>query len=121
MSKKITIGTFQCSDQDVEFVTKAMKSNMISTGPELIEFERRCAGLFSKQHCIMVNSGQSALEIALVLAKQKLEKDRLTVALPATTYAATLWAILNTDCVPVFVDVNTDFNIDYPLLERTDF
>ncbi len=110
--KKITMGTYECTDEDINSVTKALKSNYLSVGPELRELENKVSKLYGKKYGLMVNSGQSALEVALILAKVKLHKEKLRVAVPATTYAATLWAIINTGNEPVFVDIDKDYNIN---------
>jgi len=118
MEKKITIGTFECADEDIMAVVRAMQSGMLSTGKELKEFESKVSFYHGHRHGIMVNSGQSALEVALVLAKVALKKTSLKVVVPATTYAATLWAILNTDNEPIFCDIGDDYNIDYSQLSK---
>lgn len=116
--KKITMGTYQCTEEDIESVTKTLRSNYLSTGSELKKLENRVANLCGKKYGLMVNSGQSALEVALILAKVHLGKNKLRVAIPATTYAATLWAIINTGNEPVFVDIGDDYNIDCNNLEN---
>jgi dTDP-4-amino-4,6-dideoxygalactose transaminase len=60
----------------------------------------------------MVSSGQAALEVALILAKVRLGKNKLKVLIPSTTYAATLWAILNTNNEPIFADIDTNYVLD---------
>ena len=110
---KVSIGTFECEDTDVMAVVRAMQSKMLSTGEELIEFEKEVAHRHCYEHGIMVNSGQSALEVALILAKVALKKPTLKVLVPATTYAATLWAVINTGNEAIFCDVGDDYNIGY--------
>jgi perosamine synthetase len=118
MNDKISIGTFDCSEEDVKSVSNAMESGYLSTGPELKQFEKEVASYYGKNFGLMVNSGQSALEVALMIAKKKLNKRILKVIVPTTTYAATLWAITNTGCVPVFCDIGQDYNIGPNLLDR---
>ena len=114
MTKKITIGTFECTDQDIEYVAKALKSNMISVGPELHEFERQVSSYHSKKYGCMVNSGQSAIEVAIEAYKNTVNLPRrLFVLMPSTTYAATLWAIIKSDCIPIFCDIDENYVIDY--------
>lgn len=111
---RVTIGTYECNDSDVMAVVRAMQSGMLSTGKELDEFEKRVANRHNYKYGIMVNSGQSALEVALILAKVKLKKNKLKVIVPANTYAATLWAVINTGNEAIFCDIGKDYNIDWP-------
>lgn len=111
--RKISIGTFDCRVEDIEAVVSAMKSGMLSVGEELTEFESKVARFHNKKHGVMVNSGQSALEAALELAKVTLGVKDLKVICPALTYAATLWAILRTGCTPLLCDIDESYNLDW--------
>lgn len=115
---KISMGTFECTQEDKDYVMKALSSNMLSSGPELNAFEKSVAKYHGKQYGVMVNSGQSALEVAILLAKVYLGKSELKIALPATTYASTLWSILNQNCTPIFCDIDDNYVIDYYALEN---
>lgn len=115
--KKITMGTFDCSSGDIESVASAMKSGFLSTGKEMKTFEELVARYHNKKFGIMVNSGQSAIEAAIEYAKVKLQKKELRIACPATTYAASLWAIIRSGCIPVFFDIDDTYNMDYDLIK----
>ena len=105
--KRITMGTLDWDKVDViARVVEVVRSGNLSSGDEITEFECKVAALHGKRYGIFVNSGQSALEVSLVLAKKALGKDKLKVLMPATTYAADLWAILNTGNTPVFGDIS---------------
>ncbi|KKM92084.1 hypothetical protein LCGC14_1221940 [marine sediment metagenome] len=113
---RLTIGTLDIDKDDVlRRIKTVLDSGFLSSGKEIVEFEHKVAQLHQKSFGIFVNSGQSALEVALELAKEHLKKDRpLKVLVPATTYAATLWAIINTGNIPVFCDIDPNtFCIDY--------
>lgn len=104
--RKINMGGFQCKPNYVKAVSKVLKSGYISAGPAISEFEKQIAEYHGKKYGVFVNSGQSALEVALQIAKFHIGKDHPRVLIPATTYAATLWAVINTGCKPVFGDIN---------------
>ena len=113
---RLSIGTLDLDKDDALRRIKAvLDSGFLSSGKEIVEFEYKVAQLHQKQFGVLVNSGQSALEVALELAKEHLKKGRpLKVLVPATTYAATLWAIINTGNTPVFCDIDPKtFCIDY--------
>jgi len=113
---RLTIGILDIDKDDVlRRIKTVLDSGFLSSGKEIVEFEYKVAQFHQKSFGIFVNSGQSALEVALELAKEHLKKDRpLKVLVPATTYAATLWAIINTGNIPVFCDIDSNtFCIDY--------
>lgn len=116
MKKHINIGTLDINAAEEEKVVETIRSGFLSAGPVIDEFEHRVAALHKKKHGIFVNSGQSALEVALKLAQIRLGVHHrpLKVLIPTTTYAATLWAVLNTGNTPIFCDIDPKtFCIDY--------
>jgi len=73
-------------------------------------FERDFARYNGSQYTIAVNSGTTALELALKVSGVH-EQDE--VILPAYTYISTALAVSNLGAVPVFVDINKPtFTID---------
>lgn len=117
MSFKVSIGTYSFNPTDLEKIADVLKSGMLSCGKETSQFESAISNLCNKKYGVFVNSGQSALEVALEYAKYKLGKNKLVVICPTTTYAATLWAILRSGCEPLFYDVNSEFNLDFKLMK----
>ena len=71
-------------------------------GRHVKEFESKIAQLFSKRHGIMVNSGSSALQLALEAPSLPVGSEVIT---PCLTFATTVAAILKNGLVPVFIDV----------------
>jgi CDP-4-dehydro-6-deoxyglucose reductase, E1 len=72
--------------------------------------EARVAALFSKKRGIMVNSGSSALYLAMEIIGLPTGSEVIT---PALTFSTTVGCIVKSACVPAFVDVEPDtFNID---------
>ena len=70
----------------------------------MVAFEKEFAAYQGAAHCVTLNSGTSALEIAL----QALRLPRGSeVVLAPYTYMASAAAILNAGLVPVFVDVDS--------------
>ena len=66
------------------------------------DFERRVAAYMGKAHGVMVNSGSSALMIAMRLANLPRGSEVIT---PALTFSSDVAAIYHADYTPVFVDV----------------
>jgi CDP-6-deoxy-D-xylo-4-hexulose-3-dehydrase len=76
-------------------------------GARVGEFEARVAAYMGKAHGVMVNSGSSALTIAMRLANLPLGSEVIT---PALTFSSDVAAIYQVGCTPVFLDVGlTDY------------
>lgn len=110
---RISIGTCDISRQDIQNVVGALRAKDLSAGLTLNLCEQNIAGLYGREFCSLVNSGQSALEAALEAVKIDRKDNNLFVLLPATTYAATLWAVIRTGCTPVLCDIDENYNLDY--------
>jgi dTDP-4-amino-4,6-dideoxygalactose transaminase len=85
-------------------------------GPDVAQFETDFARFIGTGHCVGVNSGTSALHIAMLLLGVGPGDEVVTTPF---TFVATSWAISYVGAKPVFVDVDdATFNLDPKLLER---
>ena len=97
-------------DEERDAVARVLASGMISQGPEVAAFEEEFAGLVAGRHCVAVNSGTSALHVAL-LALGIGPGDEVVV--PSFTFAATANAVRLCGAEPVFADIEPDtFSLD---------
>jgi perosamine synthetase len=82
-------------------------------------FEQALQDRFGMRNCVAVNSGTSALHLALVLAGVEAGDE---VILPAQTFVSTGLAVLYCGAKPVFADIGMDGNISVEdvLLKITD-
>lgn len=100
---------------DIRAVVKVMKSGGLAQGPEVSKFESLFAEFVSGRSCVAVNSGTSALHLAL-LALGIGPGDEVLV--PSFTFAATANSVALTGAKPVFVDINpSTYNLDPNLIE----
>ena len=53
-------------EREIEAVLDVLRNGNLDLGPKVEEFERRGAELLAKQHGVMVNSGTSAIWLAVV-------------------------------------------------------
>lgn len=83
-------------------VVRVMKSGNLSQGPEVKRFEEEFSRFVNEQECVAVNSGTSALHLAL-LSLGIGPGDEVLV--PSFTFAASANAISLTGAEPKFVDV----------------
>lgn len=86
-------------------VARVIESAQFVLGPEVAAFEERFAAYCGVQHCVALNSGTSALHLALLAAGVGPGDEVITVSM---TFVATTAAILYCGAKPIFVDVDPD-------------
>jgi len=95
---------------------RLFQSGAFSLGPFVAQFEQAVAEYLSIAHAIGVNSGTSALHLALIAAGIG-PGDK--VLLPSHTFIATAWGVLYVGATPVLCDVEEESaNIDLTDTER---
>jgi dTDP-4-amino-4,6-dideoxygalactose transaminase len=80
-------------------------SSAFCLGPFVDRFERSVAEYLDVPHAIGVNSGTSALHLALLAAGIGAGDE---VLVPAQTFIATVWGVLYCGATPVFCDVDSE-------------
>ena len=98
---RVPYGLSVHGNEEIRAVTKVLKSNT-QMGKNVSEFENKIAKLFSKKYGLMVNSGSSALMLAMETLDFPKGSEIIT---PALTFSTTVGYIVRNDWVPVFVDV----------------
>lgn len=84
-------------------VLEVLESATYVLGPQVAAFEAAFAQLHGVRHCVGVNSGTSALHLALLAAGVGPGDEVITAPM---TFVATTWAISYCGATPVFVDVD---------------
>lgn len=103
-------------EEEIEAVVDVMKSGMIASGPQVVEFEKEFASYIGTKHAIAANSGTAALHAALLA--NGIGKDDEVITTPFT-FIATGNSILFTGAKPVFADIEPEtFNLDPELMEE---
>jgi dTDP-4-amino-4,6-dideoxygalactose transaminase len=90
-------------EEMVQAVTEVMDSTTYVLGPKVAAFEEAFAAYVGAKHAIGVNTGTSALHLALICAGVGPGDEVITVPM---TFIATSWAISYCGASPVFVDVD---------------
>src|SRR6266576_3592632 len=80
------------------------ESNKFAQGPATSDFEAKFAAYCGVDHCVSLNSGTSALHLALRCLDVGPGDEVIT---PAMTFIATAWAITYVGATPVFVDIDS--------------
>jgi dTDP-4-amino-4,6-dideoxygalactose transaminase len=81
------------------------ESTRFAQGPAAAEFEKAFADYCGVEHCVSVNSGTSALHLAMRLLNIGPGDEVITVPM---TFIATTWAISYAGAKPVFVDIDPE-------------
>ena len=96
-------------------IAQVVDSGHFVLGPQVAAFEERFAAYCGAKHCMALNSGTSALHLALLAAGIGAGDEVITVSM---TFVATTAAILYCGAKPVFVDVDPDtWTMDPKLIE----
>jgi dTDP-4-amino-4,6-dideoxygalactose transaminase len=105
----ITINAPQIGKEEIEAVTKVLKSGILThgvgAGPMVTEFERAFAKYAKTKHAVATSSGTGALHSALAAAGIKQGDE---VILPSFTFVATAEVVVFNRAKPVFVDIDPD-------------
>jgi CDP-4-dehydro-6-deoxyglucose reductase, E1 len=100
--------------EEIDAVAKCL-SESTQMGKYSRKFESEIAKLFSKDHCLYVNSGSSALFIGVEAFAFPPGSEVIT---PALTFSTSVGCLIKNDLIPVFVDVEPlTYNMDVSQIE----
>jgi UDP-4-amino-4,6-dideoxy-N-acetyl-beta-L-altrosamine transaminase len=104
-------GRQSIDDEDVAAVVEALRSEFLTTGPKVDEFERGLERTTGARHAVVLNSGTSALHAAYAAAGVGRDDEIITTPL---TFSATANAALYLGARPVFVDIEAESGLIDP-------
>lgn len=102
-NKFIPYGRQWIDQDDVQTVEETLKSDYLTTGPKVEEFEEKFAQYVDAEYAVAVSNGTAALHAACFAAG--IEKGDEVITTPIT-FAASANCILYQDGTPVFADVD---------------
>ena len=109
--REVRYGGAMYGQEEIDRVNGVLADPMgLIPGRHVVEFEQRVASYMGKKHGVMVNSGTSALMIAMRLLDLPAGSQIIT---PALTFSSDVASIYHADYEPVFLDVGLD---DYQML-----
>ncbi|MCK4434624.1 DegT/DnrJ/EryC1/StrS family aminotransferase [Candidatus Bathyarchaeota archaeon] len=116
----IPINAPQIGEEEIKAVTEVMKSGVLThglgAGPIVTKFEKAFAKFVKAKYAIAVNTGTSALHLAIAGAGLKQGDE---VILPSFTFVATAESIVLAGAKPVFVDIYPKtYNISPSKIEK---
>ena len=103
--KLLPYGRQSLDDADVQAAVEVLKSDWLTTGPKVGEFEERFAAWVGARHAVSFSSGTAALHGAAFAAGLGLGDEAITTPM---TFCATANCILYQGATPVFADVSPD-------------
>jgi len=103
-------------EQDIDAVVAALRSDFITQGPKLKEFERALADYCGARYGVAFSSGTAALHAACAAAGLRPGDEVITTPL---TFVATANAVVYCGARPVFADIQEGtLNIDPKQIQR---
>lgn len=98
-------------DDDIAAVVQALRSDYLTTGPRVAEFEQALAAATNAKHAIACSNGTAALHLA---ARALSLGPGTTTIVPAVTFLATANAVRLNGGGVVFADVDPDTGLMRP-------
>lgn len=101
----------QCIEEDdIQAVIDVLRSDYLTTGPKIAEFEKRVADYVGAKYAVAVSNGTAALHIACLAAGITEGDEVITTPI---TFAASANCVLYCGGAPVFADIDPEtYNIN---------
>lgn len=116
MSAFLPYGSQSISAADIEAVDNVLRSDFLTCGPAVEEFESRFAEMIGAKHAIAVNSATSALHLAMLVAGIK-PGDRVITS--PNTFVASANCAAYVGATPDFADIDPiSYNLDPAALQK---
>ncbi len=103
------------NEEDIQAVTKALRSDFLTGGSRVEEFERALCEYVGMRYAVVFNSATSALHVSYLSIGLKEGDEIVTTPL---TFMATSNAALMVGAKPIFCDIKSDGNIDENKIEE---
>ncbi len=101
----IPYGRQTIDDDDIQAVIEVLKSDYLTTGPKIQEFEKAICEVTGAKYGVAISSGTAALHAAVFAAGLEPGDEVITTPI---TFAATSNVVLYQGATPVFADISPD-------------
>jgi perosamine synthetase len=109
-STLLPYGRQSIAEDDIQSVVDVLRSDWLTTGPKVAEFEEAFAVRVGAKYAVSFSSGTAALHGAAFAAGLKPGDEAITTPM---TFAATANCVLYQGATPIFADVSADtLNLD---------
>lgn len=114
--KYLPYGQQWIDDEDIQAVVRVLKSDYLTTGPKVQEFEQEVANFVGAKYAVAFSNGTAALHAACFAAGIREGDEVITTPI---TFAASANCVLYQGGKPVFADIDPrTYNIDANDVER---
>jgi perosamine synthetase len=108
--KVIPYGRQSITQWDIDEVVKTLKSDFLTQGPKVEEFEEKICAYTGAKYCIAVSNGTAALHLAVLVLNIARGSEGITTP---NTFVASANCMLYNQIVPRFSDIDSKtYNID---------
>lgn len=112
----IPYGKQYLDKNDIKSVNKVLKSDWLTQGPDISNFEKDLASYCGAKYAVAVANGTAALHIAFLAAGLKKGDEVITTP---NTFVATTNMLLALGVKPIFCDIRLDtYNFDESMIEK---
>lgn len=112
----IPYGTQSITEEDIKAVEEVLRSDFLTTGPKVAEFEKKVAEYVGAKYAVAIANGTAALHAACFAAGIKEGDEVITTPM---TFAAFSNCVLYCGATPVFADIDPDtYNISPKEIEK---
>ena len=111
----IPYGRQSVDENDIKAVVDVLKSDFLTTGPKVYEFEKNFALVVGAKYAVAVSNGTAALHLACLVAGLKQGNELITTPM---TFAASANCAFYCNAKPVFVDIKENGLIDENKVEE---
>jgi perosamine synthetase len=116
MEKFIPLSVPNLKGRELEYVTKAIETEWVSTGGGYIDdFEKRIASYLKVETAVACQSGTAGLHLALMLSGVEYSDE---VIVPTLTFIAAVNPVKYLGAEPIFMDCDDTLNMDLEKLEE---
>lgn len=108
--KNISYGKQWISQGDIDAVTEVLRSDFLTQGPKVREFEKAICSYTGAKYCVVVSNGTAALHIAVAALEVEAGGEGITTPI---TFAASANCMLYNEIIPRYADINSrTYNIE---------
>lgn len=112
----ISYGRQFIDGSDIKEVVKVLKSDWLTQGPRVADFEKKMAEYCGAKYAIALSNGTTALHLAYLISGLKEGDEVITTP---NTFVATCNMLLVVGAKPIFCDISLDdYNIDETKIEK---
>lgn len=114
--KYLTYGRQSISEDDIVAVEEVLKSDYLTTGPKVCDFEKRISEYVESNYAVSVSNGTAGLHLACMAAGISVGDE---VIVSSITFAASANAVLYCGGTPIFADIDSrSLNITATTIEK---